>query len=639
MMCFTLMPSVALAGTTEYDVWVGGIRITSENMEDVLGNGGKVSYVPATDTNPAELRLNSANIYAKNVSLQFKENAAIYARESLNIVLAEGSVNSIQSNISNDNRYGIYLENIYNKLTITGKGTLNVETKGDCDVSIAIRVPRSDMSIEDGAIVNATSGVAVQSYAVQVTNGNLIVSNGAKLVANSMGLKGDTGLSRGISLSSDKSVQIGIEGSLESRAYSQAIYAKEVTNMPGSISRIQSYSDYEARVTATLNLSKNLCIKVSPRTPVNSVAITCDSKAEYGEYVTDPVCEFESDPTEAARISCNWVKLDETGEDNWVSVPNNSKFTPGSYKMRVDVSSKYPCVFAFDGDGSGFVTDFTFNGKDVDLENKANDSVRFYSDVFVIEDRTAYGVTINGKEFTSLNNEDGIPCGEGKATLDVSTTPYTLTLDNATISSDDAEGIYSEEQSLKIVLIGDNSIVGENNGLSCSGNSDVIITGSGNLTVNAAAMYRGAMYATNIVFENEGNITIVDECSDSHSGAITASNDVTFAGSGDVNVSSLYMPAVYVKNVCTFDGLGEVRLKGSSDIYHCGAIESYYNSILLNGKNKRIVLETVDGTGEVTNNTVAGSNIDNYKVEGSVDSGLALFTYVCSHSNKEIHIV
>ncbi|MCF0120313.1 MAG: hypothetical protein HUJ65_01635, partial [Oscillospiraceae bacterium] len=43
--------------TTNYDVWVGGVQVTSANKDNVLGDDGTptVTYTPATETDWAKL--------------------------------------------------------------------------------------------------------------------------------------------------------------------------------------------------------------------------------------------------------------------------------------------------------------------------------------------------------------------------------------------------------------------------------------------------------------------------------------------------------------------------------------------------------------------------------------------------------
>lgn len=52
-MVLTLLPTVTLAGTTtDYDIWVGATRATSENADNVTGTSidGSVTYDAYTNT-------------------------------------------------------------------------------------------------------------------------------------------------------------------------------------------------------------------------------------------------------------------------------------------------------------------------------------------------------------------------------------------------------------------------------------------------------------------------------------------------------------------------------------------------------------------------------------------------------------
>ncbi len=75
---------------------------------------------------------------------------------------------------------------------------------------------------------------------------------------------------------------------------------------------------------------------------------------------------------------------------------------------------------------------------------------------------TEYGIWVNGEQFTSDNATTGIACGDGKATLDTATTPWTLTLDNVTITDPikdegSVRGIKSKKN-LTVNLKGENKI-------------------------------------------------------------------------------------------------------------------------------------------------------------------------------------
>ena len=57
-----LMPTVAFAETTSYNLWVGGVEVTSDNASNITGEGitgtGKVTYDDSTKT----LTLDNVNI-------------------------------------------------------------------------------------------------------------------------------------------------------------------------------------------------------------------------------------------------------------------------------------------------------------------------------------------------------------------------------------------------------------------------------------------------------------------------------------------------------------------------------------------------------------------------------------------------
>lgn len=121
------------------------------------------------------------------------------------------------------------------------------------------------------------------------------------------------------------------------------------------------------------------------------------------------------------------------------------------------------------------------------------------------------GIWVNGEEFTGVNAAAGIKCGDGKATLDRTTTPWTVTLNNAEITNvtvqcpNGAEvyagGIYSEKD-IQIKLVGRNKITTNMNCDIISGDPsmspyalyacivgkkgiDVTLTGTGDLELDA----------------------------------------------------------------------------------------------------------------------------------------------------------
>ena len=79
-MVMALMPTVAFAEPTSYNLWVGGVEVTSDNASNIIGEGitGKVTYDDSTKT----LTLDNVNIdsvysFYNGVG---KDSAGIYVR-------------------------------------------------------------------------------------------------------------------------------------------------------------------------------------------------------------------------------------------------------------------------------------------------------------------------------------------------------------------------------------------------------------------------------------------------------------------------------------------------------------------------------------------------------------------------------
>ena len=115
-----LLPGMALTAHADdyYDLWVGGVQVTSANMNDVLvddpDNKGKVSYNPETST----LTLNGATITQNNGD---RGNVITCGSGQLNIVLS--SSNTVGSTDSNR------AIEANGPVTISGDGSLNAAGK------------------------------------------------------------------------------------------------------------------------------------------------------------------------------------------------------------------------------------------------------------------------------------------------------------------------------------------------------------------------------------------------------------------------------------------------------------------------------------------------------------------------------
>ena len=128
-MMVTLAVTVSAEETTAYDLYVGGVQVTSDNLNDVLGDG-TVSFDPTTNT----LTLNGANIST--------DENGIEADIDLTIVL--NGTNTIKSDC----------QPIFGKknVTVNGSGSLDAETAGygpwDCIYS------KGNLTVNGGELFN-----------------------------------------------------------------------------------------------------------------------------------------------------------------------------------------------------------------------------------------------------------------------------------------------------------------------------------------------------------------------------------------------------------------------------------------------------------------------------------------------------
>ncbi len=162
-----------------YDLWVGGIPVTSENKDDILGDGGKAKYDPSSgiltlDSPVLSTELEKA-IHAKNLDLIVQGNATLKSSQ-----------------------YGILVEG--GSLTIAG-GNITVDVK-DADDTYGMKAGNT-LSIQDGTVtitVKSTGGVlcnptGLMGGTVQISGGTVTIDITSGY--DSMGIVGDTVISGG----------------------------------------------------------------------------------------------------------------------------------------------------------------------------------------------------------------------------------------------------------------------------------------------------------------------------------------------------------------------------------------------------------------------------------------------------------
>ena len=174
IMC-ALMPAISLATETTYNLFVGGVEVTSENKDNItgpgilLGEGGKASYDPTSKT----LTLNNVNItgihsFANGIGT---DSAGIYYADNnsnaiRNINLIGTNSICVALGTSDFSCYGIFDDSSSKGLTITGNGSLTVQS-GDASSFWSVGIfSRNNIIVGDDCTITATSGTADISAAI-----------------------------------------------------------------------------------------------------------------------------------------------------------------------------------------------------------------------------------------------------------------------------------------------------------------------------------------------------------------------------------------------------------------------------------------------------------------------------------------
>lgn len=167
------LPDASLIPPTPYDLYIGGVQVTSANASDVLGNG-TVSYDNGTKT----LTLNNASITSP-YNPKGKQYYGIYAKDiaGLQIVVQGNSVVDIAHQESSNMVRAIWIENSSeDNATITCNGNLTVkaETSG-------INITKTNLTVNGSGTLSVESQYGIVGNIALNIDGNATVN----LTANS----------------------------------------------------------------------------------------------------------------------------------------------------------------------------------------------------------------------------------------------------------------------------------------------------------------------------------------------------------------------------------------------------------------------------------------------------------------------
>ena len=192
-MVMALMPTVAFAEPTSYNLWVGGVEVTSDNASNITGKGittGTVTYDDSTKTLTLD-NVNIGSVYSF-VNGVGKDSAGIYVsgdfKGDLTIKLVgENTITGKLTGGSEISGYGFFAKGFSTDLIFDGSGSLNIsaadgKTGADNSWSVAIYA-NGGVKVGAQCTITATSGVAsIISAAIVCSN---LTLEGAKVSAGS----------------------------------------------------------------------------------------------------------------------------------------------------------------------------------------------------------------------------------------------------------------------------------------------------------------------------------------------------------------------------------------------------------------------------------------------------------------------
>ena len=293
-MVMALMPTVAFAEPTSYNLWVGGVKVTSGNASNIIGGGitGTVTYDDSTKT----LTLDNVNIdsvysFGNGVGT---DSAGIYVSIDFDgdLTIKLVGENTITGKLTDPeiSSYGFFSKGFSTNLIFDGSGSLNIsaadgKTGADNSWSVAIYA-NGGVKVGAQCTITATSGVAsITSSAIDCS---YLTLEGAKVSAGSSA--GD------------------------------AVVKAENTNRFSPIG-------YKY-----IKIEKG---DLAPSTPVTNIAATVTAPAIGATPDYHPV--YASTPENGVQMhEITWFKIaaaDFTGrnEDNWVAMASDETFTTGYY--------------------------------------------------------------------------------------------------------------------------------------------------------------------------------------------------------------------------------------------------------------------------------------------------------------------
>ncbi len=450
---------VEIVPVTKYDVWVGDVRVTSENMDNITCEciTGIVTYDPGENT----LTLNNVSI-TDTAYIDDGNKYGIYAMGDLNLVRIGNSNIVIPSPDADKNGAGIYVSG---NLTISGDGSLVVTggqiTEGDYGDSYGIHIEDGDLTVKGGELIaaGAVAGRFSSSYGICVHDGNLTIKDEGSVIAS---VEDRNPLSYGVYLGGENA-SLTVESGSSLRA----------TGASGTTAGF-SYGIYFEGLSTQLT--------------VNGGSVTAIGGSAYGGSSYGTSCGILVETVTVNGSATLEASGGYAASNSYGISSNHIAINGGTVEVASGEADISKAMFSAPTFGSGYThqNNAGTNGSDaiVVTDEELTSGIDGYRYV-QIEPVTSYDVWVGGQRVTS-ENKDGIK-GEGITGI-VTYDPgeNILTLNNAMISE-----AYTDTKGNKygIYAIGELKLerLGEHNSIFVQGplvgNDGAGIYVSGNLTI------------------------------------------------------------------------------------------------------------------------------------------------------------
>ena len=542
----------------EYDLWVKGNRVSMLNADDVLGDG-TVNYNASSNT----LTLNGANFEVSGLE------GIINGIPNLSIHLS--GLNTITSDVS-----GIYSSKDF---TIEGKGTLDITGED------GIYTYGCNLTIQDGCIINATGNNEIEGAGIRGNNTSVLTIIQSCVTATSLNENccairgfGDLALTNVI-----------IDTPVGGTYHNQAFWNQNDELYYGTIILMPAYDLVIKNIPVTYMNAGNILgdntisyDAFNNILTLNGVNIDCGAANGIFSQIPDLTIVLQGDNTITSTTQgiCSTKEFTIEGEGTLHVTGSDGIYVAGG-NLTIQGGCTIYTTGTSDYDGAGiygkstrtlFINHSTviannysdsqsaiYGFGSVSLTNStwalpANGSYHdlnvyymghiYYGEVFIA---TEFDLRVANVTVSDFNAEDVL--GDGKVSYNSATN--TLTLNGASISAGNVQGILNQIENLTIESKGLNYITSNNTGI--YSNKDISITGTGTIYITG----NDGFYADNcdLTFRGGCNVVICGTGEYDNYSGIYGSQDHTLTIDSSFVLAYRTTLSPYRSAICGFSNL------------------------------------------------------------------------------------